>query len=87
MRKREEVEMVVREEEKTVREEQQKEQELKDEDEGELDKITPVYEAATQALESLSKAAVNEVFTFANPSEAVKRVIFAIYTLFGKETD
>ncbi|KAH7827202.1 dynein haevy chain 9, inner dynein arm 5 [Monocercomonoides exilis] len=85
--KTEDVRVKVRQEEAVVKEEQEKAQVLKDDAQQDLDKITPVFEAATQALESLSKAAVNEVRTFANPPEAVKKVMFAVCTLFGKKND
>eukprot|EP00770_Monocercomonoides_exilis_P008083 MONOS_8041.1-p1 / transcript=MONOS_8041.1 / gene=MONOS_8041 / organism=Monocercomonoides_exilis_PA203 / gene_product=dynein haevy chain 9, inner dynein arm 5 / transcript_product=dynein haevy chain 9, inner dynein arm 5 / location=Mono_scaffold00292:32264-47119(-) / protein_length=4951 / sequence_SO=supercontig / SO=protein_coding / is_pseudo=false len=78
---------VVSAEEAVVREEQEKAEEMKNEAQKELDTITPVFQEATKALESLSKAAVNEVRTFANPPEQVKRVMFAVCTLFGKKND
>ncbi|KAA6386742.1 MAG: putative Dynein-1-beta heavy chain, flagellar inner arm I1 complex, partial [Streblomastix strix] len=83
----EEVRAAVAIEEAFVKEEADKAQILADDAQAELDKITPVFEEANRALESLSKAAVNEVRTFANPPEAVKRVMFAVCTLFGRKLD
>lgn len=87
MRRSEEVEMVVGEEEKILKEKQQKEEELKEETEEELDKITPIYVPAMQSLESLLKESINEIHTYTNSSEVMKRVIFAICTLFDKRRE
>jgi dynein heavy chain len=57
----EEVQSVISKEEIFVRDEAEKAKKLADEAGADLAEILPVFEAATRALESLSKAAVNEV--------------------------
>ncbi|KAK2953633.1 putative Dynein axonemal heavy chain 6 [Blattamonas nauphoetae] len=85
--KTEELKYSVGAEETMVREEAEKAKGLADDAQAELDKIMPVFEEANRALESLSKAAVTEVKSFANPPEMVKRVMSAVCTLFNKKPD
>jgi dynein heavy chain len=82
-----EIRATVQAEEAVVNVEAEKAKVLADEAQAELDKIMPVYLEANKALESLSKAAVTEVKTFGNPPEGVKRVMFAVCTLFGRKND
>ncbi|KAK2964418.1 putative Dynein axonemal heavy chain 6 [Blattamonas nauphoetae] len=83
----EEIRISVSEEEEIVRTEAAKAKSLADDAQSELDKIMPVFLEANKALESLSKAAVTEVKSFANPPEPVKRVMNAVCTLFKKKPD
>ncbi|KAA6382715.1 MAG: putative dynein heavy chain, partial [Streblomastix strix] len=82
-----EIRATVKAEEEIVSVEAMKAQALAEEAQGELDKIMPVFIEANKALESLSKAAITEVKTFANPPEGVKRVMNAVCTLMGKKPD
>lgn len=50
-----------------------------------LDKALPALEAAENALNSLTKADITEVKSFANPPQAVKVVMEAVCVLFGEK--
>ncbi|XP_072179432.1 dynein heavy chain domain-containing protein 1-like [Diadema setosum] len=61
--------------------------ELKKEAQAELDKVNPVYEAALHALRSLDQSDFNELRTYHQPPELVKKVIFAICLMFRQPLD
>ncbi|XP_074658718.1 dynein heavy chain domain-containing protein 1-like, partial [Tubulanus polymorphus] len=57
---------------------------LKKKAQAEFDKINPIYYAALEALESLSKEAIAEIKSFPSPPHGVRVVLDAVCLMFNK---